>query len=302
MRRLACLIGNNEYVHWNRLSCAVNDAMQMECVLKNHGFETTLYKNMIMDDLKNAIEEFKYSLTNYDAGLLFFAGHGVEIEGRQYLVPIDSPQQTSDYDKYLYDTTALIQLFSACTANEENFAGIIVFDCCRSRLRICSADRGFSDNSQATAKGVYIAFATEPDRTAKEVDGHGLFTLSLCDAIEQYGFEKIEDVFKRVRKDVVNKCSMQIPWDNSSLLGDFYFQDTVALLEKSAAQGKTWLTLDFLREILKNALSYTQIKDKVYRQADEINATLSQKEELLKKVLDQLDDLYIKDKNNSEAV
>lgn len=293
MRRLACLIGNNKYIHWSPLNCAINDAMKMECVLKKNGFETKLYKNLNMDCLKNAIKEFESSLTNYDAGLLFYAGHGVEVEGCQYLVPIDSPK-TPDFDKGLYDTTTLIRHFSACTANEEEFAGIIIFDCCRIRMYKSSTDRGCSDKFQSTAKGVYIAFATEPDRAAKEADGHGLFTLSLCNAIEQYGFEKIEDVLKHARKDVVNKCSVQIPWDNSSLLGDFYFKDTAALLKKSATHEKDFLSPDFLHEVLDNALSYTQIKDKVYRQADDINATTSQKEELLIKVLNQLDALYIK--------
>lgn len=297
MRRLACLIGNNEYMHWNSLKCAVNDAMKMKCVLANHGFKTTLHKNLNMDELKNAIKEFEYNLTNYDAGLLFYAGHGVEVEGRQYLVPIDSPK-LPDFDKDLYDTTALIQLFSTCTANEENFAGIIIFDCCRSRIHKYSTERGCLDKFQSTAKGVYIAFATEPDRAAKEVDEHGLFTLSLCDAIEEYGSEKIEDVLKHARKNVINKCSDQIPWDNSSLLGDFYFNDIVALLNKSAKQGKDWLSQDFLQVVLDNALSYTQIKERVYRQADDIHATVSQKEELLLKVLDQLDSLYINENQN----
>lgn len=293
MRRLACLIGNNDYANWDPLKCAINDAMSMECVLKKYGFDTTLHKNLIMDKLKETIKKFEFDLANYDAGLLFFAGHGVEIEGRQYLVPTDSTKDTFDIDRCLYDTTALIQLFSDCTVNEENFAGIIVFDCCRSRMTKSSVDRGFSANFPSQAKGVYIAFATEPGGSAKEIDDHGLFTLSLCDAIEQHGSEKIEDVFKRVRKDVVNQCGEQIPWDHSSLLGDFYFQDAAALLKKSVAQGKDWPTSDFLQELLDNALSYTQIKDRVYRQADEMNATSSQKEELLKKVLDELDDIYI---------
>lgn len=293
MRRLACLIGNNNYIHWSPLKCAVNDAMRMERDLCKYGFETILGNDLGMDEIKNTIKEFEFNLSNYDAGLLFFAGHGVEIEGRQYLVPTDSPQTALDLNEYLYDTTKLIQHFSACTANEENFAGIIVFDCCRSRIPKSSADRGASAKSPSKAKGVYIAFATEPGSTAKEVGEHGLFTLSLCNALEQHGSEKIEDVFKRVRKDVVSNCGEQIPWDYSSLLGNFYFQDTAALLKKSATQGKEWLTMDFLRELLSNALNYTQIKERVYSQADEMNATLSQKEELLKRVLDQLDDLYI---------
>ncbi len=300
MRRLACLIGNNEYVHWNSLSCAVNDAIKMKCVLENHGFETKLHKNLNMDNLKEAIKEFEYNLLHYDAGLLFYAGHGVEIEGCQYLVPIDSPK-SPDFDKDLYDTTRLIQLFSSCTANEENFAGIIIFDCCRSRMHKFRTDRGCSDRFQSTAKGVFIAFATEPDKTAKEVDGHGVFTLSLCDAIEQYGSEKIEDVLKYARKKVVNRYSDQIPWDNSSLLGDFYFNDIMALLNKNEIQEKNWLSPDFLHVVLDDDLSYTQIKEGVYHQADDINATVSQREELLLKVLDQLDSLYINKNQNKGA-
>lgn len=297
MRRLACLIGNNDYLHWNSLNCAVNDAMKMKCVLENHGFETTSYENLNMDKLKDAIKLFEYNLVHYDAGLLFYAGHGVEVEGHQYLVPIDCPK-SPDFDTNLYDTTTLIQLFSACTANEENFAGIIIFDCCRSRMTKSSTNRGCLNGFQSTAKGVYIAFATEPGKTAKEVEGHGLFTLSLCEAIEQYGSEKIEDVLKYARKNVVNKCSDQIPWDNSSLLGDFYFNDAVALLNKSATQGKDWMSLDFLHVVLEKALSYTQIKEEIYHQADKINATVSQKEELLLKVLDQLDSLFINQNQN----
>jgi Uncharacterized protein containing caspase domain len=293
MRRLACLIGNNNYAHWNPLNCAVNDAMSMESVLQEYGFDTTLHKNLIMNELKETILNFEFNLANYDAGLLFFAGHGVEIEGRQYLVPTDSPKDTLDFDRCLYDTTALIQCFSDCTVNEENFAGIIVFDCCRSRMIKSSVDRGYSADFPSQAKGVYIAFATEPGGSAKEVDKHGLFTLSLCNAINQHGSEKIEDVFKRVRKDVVNQCGEQIPWDHSSLLGDFYFKDAAALLKKNMDQGKDWLTSDFLRELLDTGLNYMQIKDRVYLQADEMNATVSQKEELLKKVLNELDDIYI---------
>lgn len=299
MRRMACLIGNDSYEQWSPLSCAVNDAERMERVLQKHGFETIVHKNLNMEDLRSAVSQFRYSLANCDAGLLFFAGHGVEVEGRQYLVPVNAPsyENIDDCDKDIYDTTGLIKLFSECTAKEENFVGIIVFDCCRSRLTKFCANRGPSAVSLLQAKGVYISFATEPGNKAKEIGKHGLFTLSLCDAIEQHGAEKIEDVFKRVRKDVVTQCNEQIPWDHSSLLGDFYFQDTTALLKKSAAWGKDWLNPDFLQDILGGALSYTEIKDRVYCQADEINASLSQKEELLIKVLDQLDNLYIKEHN-----
>lgn len=252
LSRLALIIGIDNYINWNRLFCSINDAKYMKKILENCNFETRLLLNPTKAQLQDAILEFQFSLSAFDTGLLYFAGHGVEISGDQYLVPSDCPLlENSIYHSYMVDTTDLITNFST----SDNFVGIVILDCCRERMDMVTRARGASESSIFKAKGAFIAFATAPNETAHEADkdGHGIFTYYLGEVINEYGTEAIESIFKRVRVKVTAQHRNQIPWDYSSLLNEFYFKESQAVIK-----GVTETTS------LNKLLSHLVIKDLAY--------------------------------------
>ncbi|WP_042200844.1 caspase family protein [Paenibacillus camerounensis] len=298
MSRLALIVGIDNYIYWNKLRCSINDAKYMKEVLEECDFETELLLNPNKEQLQEAIITFQFSLSEYDTGLLFFAGHGVEVGGKQFLVPSDCPSRgDKDYYSTLVDTTTLINDFSS----SDDFTGIILLDCCRERLDIGARNRGVTENDIFKAKGAFIAFATGPNQTAHErdKDGHGTFTYYMGETIQKYGTERIESIFKRVRKKVVSQHSDQVPWDYSSLLGDFYFKENQMILEKIESRANSTDFLSYqIKELINKNLAYSALLveiDEWLNQFPDIAQTSKlKKQEFITFILNQLDQHVLK--------
>ncbi|GAB3982529.1 hypothetical protein GCM10028806_54410 [Spirosoma terrae] len=223
-KRLALVIGNANYPSSNRLANPANDAEDMSKALKNVGFEVMQFTDLDNRSMLRAINEFGTKLKDYQVGLFYYAGHGVQSKGRNYLVPIDAKPTSEgeiEYDCFLADRI-LTKMEDAHTRTN-----IVVLDACRDNPFERSWSRGGDEKGLSAMNGpsgTYLAFATSPGKTAADGTArNGLYTAMLLKYLSVPGLS-IESVFKQVRLEVMKQSNnRQTPWELSSLIGDFYF-------------------------------------------------------------------------------
>lgn len=219
--RVALVIGNGGY-KTVPLANAVNDATDIGNALQKNGFTVTVKTDLDQKGMKVAIRQFGEAIRNGSVGLFYFAGHGVQVGGRNYLIPVDAViEKEGDVDVEGVDLNAVL----AQMEQAGNRLNIVILDACRDN----PFARGFRSTTSGLAAvdapaGTFIAYATSPGRTASDGTGrNGLYTAELLNAIGQPGLP-IEEVFKQVRSNVRMKSGgKQVPWDASSIEGSFYF-------------------------------------------------------------------------------
>lgn len=245
--RVALVMGNSAYRSGTQLVNPVNDAKAMATVLSSLGFKVLLYENLTQREMARAIAKFGETLKEGSTGLVFYAGHGVQVKGRNYLIPIDADLRTENAVR-----SEAIDLEQILEQMEEAKTGlnILILDACRNN----PFERRFRGNSGGLAsmdapKGTLIAYATGPGKVADDGDGaNGLYTSELLKVIPEAGL-RIEDVFKRVRLNVANRTNdTQLPWETSSLVGDFYFNSAKAILQQTADSVAHTLEIDVVEE------------------------------------------------------
>ncbi|MCQ2250886.1 MAG: caspase family protein [Bacteroidales bacterium] len=225
-RRIALIVGNNDYEHVSKLRNAVNDAKLMTDVLTKLGFECMTYYNASRTTLKDAALDFGDKLAEEKTvGLFFYAGHAIQIGGVNYMIPVEAPiPQPKDVESVCFSLNKIMGQMQYA-ANDMN---IIILDACR--------DNPFADDGSQglvpldAPKGSFIAYSTSPGKTAYDGDGqNGLYTEQLAKALMHQG-AKLEEISKEVRSEVYRISHEskgagreQIPWENSSVFGNFYF-------------------------------------------------------------------------------
>lgn len=224
-KRVALIVGNSSYKDYP-LNNPTNDAKKMKETLESVGFEVIIVLNSTQKNLKAAISTFgnKLSSQRNTIGLFYYAGHGIQANGKNYLVPVDA-NITSEAD---YEINCVnIEVLNDYIERASNQMNIIILDACRNNP-FAKKNRSFGTAGGLVSfnapTGTMIAFATAPGKVAADgSEVNGLYTQELIKAIKIPNI-KIEDVFKRVRIQV-KKLSQdeQIPWENSSITGDFYF-------------------------------------------------------------------------------
>ena len=232
--RVALVVGNSAYEP-KALPNPVNDATLMAEALETSGFEVRLVTDADQGAMKAAIKAFGRRLVEAgdDAvGLFYFAGHGVEDKGLNYLIPVASEIE-SELD---LDTDAvLVEWVLARMKRAGNRLNMVILDACRDNP-LAGRYRGGSEGlgQMDAPSGTLIAYAAAPGQKAKDGEGENSpYTAALADALIVPGL-RVEDVFKRVRVAVEAATNgEQTPWENSSLRGDFYF---VAKVEEPAPQ------------------------------------------------------------------
>ena len=220
-RRLALVIGNGAYEN-APLKNPVNDANDMASILKELGFDVILKTNANKRAMLNAIDQFGKRLMDAGDGLFFFAGHGIQIDGINYLIPTGAyVTNETDVEIEGVDVRRILGRMETA-ANDVN---IILLDACRDN----PFKRSFRSSSRGLAridapKGTFIIYATAPGHVAADgEDRNSPFTKHLLRNIIEPDIP-IEKVMKKVRKGVLNETKdRQIPWQTSSLIGDFYF-------------------------------------------------------------------------------
>jgi len=219
--RVALVIGNGDYNN-APLKNPVNDATDISNSLQDLGFHVIKGTNLNRKQLRQRIREFGTLLKKADVSFFYFAGHGVQFDGENYLIPIAVDMQSEEevVDEAISVSSVLHKMEVA-----GNAINIVVLDACRNNpfaSSFRSATRGLTRLDGPT--GSIIAYATAPGKIASDGSGkNGLYTQHLLNYIHEPGLS-IEQVFKKVRIGVIGDTGgKQIPWENSSLLGDFYF-------------------------------------------------------------------------------
>ena len=221
-KRLALVIGNADYQNGGTLENPVNDANLMANTLSKLGFDVIKKTNADLKTMQKAEVDFKSKLKQYNVALFYYAGHGIQVDGINYLIPVDAKLDNKEYTRYeAFDISNINNAFMAGTKN----INIMILDACRDnpfRNWERGGERGFK-KIENTVTGTIIALATQPGETAADGTGlNGLYTKELVKQMLKP--QAIEQVFKQTRIEV-NRISngKQIPQDWSSLMADFYF-------------------------------------------------------------------------------
>jgi len=221
-KRVALVIGNGEYTI-SPLKNPVNDAEEMVKVLEELNFEVISGVNLNQKEMKKLVILFGNKIKNGGAGLFYFAGHGVQVNGRNYLIPVNAVIETEeDVDIEAIDVGLALSKMEGAN----NRLNIVILDACRNNPFARSYRSSASGLAQMKApKGSFISYATAPGSVASDGNGkNGLFTQELIKNMKIPGM-KIEEMFKVVRGSVQAKSNQrQVPWESSSLTGDFYFK------------------------------------------------------------------------------
>jgi uncharacterized caspase-like protein len=223
-RRVALVVGNNAYPTAPLLN-PINDARAMAQALQRAGFTVILRTDATQPELTAAVREFGNQLKDGGpgtAGLFYFAGHGMQIRGRNFLIPAGANIEHEDEVSYqALDAQAVLDKMESAG----NGSNLMILDACRNNPFARSFRSGRQGLAQMDAPvGSVVAFSTAPGSVASDGSGtHGLYTAHLLNAMKRPG-AKVEDVFKQVRQAVLRDSSgRQVPWEATSLVGDFYF-------------------------------------------------------------------------------
>jgi uncharacterized caspase-like protein/uncharacterized protein YgiM (DUF1202 family) len=220
--RLALVIGNSDYPT-APLRNPVNDAGAVARKLKELGFTVTLLTNAGLRPMQRAMIDFGERLKEAGGvGLFYYAGHGLQVKGKNYLVPTDARLEEEGGVRI---ETADVDLITEQMLDANNGLNLIVLDACRNNpfeRRFRGGSRGLA--AIDAAQGTLIAYATSPGAVAGDGEGdHGVYTEALLQALSEPGL-KVEEMFKRVRIAVAERThNAQMPWESSSLMGDFIF-------------------------------------------------------------------------------
>jgi Caspase domain len=276
-QRVALVIGNAAYKE-APLTNPVNDARAIGKALRESGFTVILRENTDQRGMLAALREFGDKLRGGGTGLFYYAGHGMQIKGRNYLIPVGANVDREDEVAYsAVDAQAVLDKMESAG----NAANIMILDACRNNPFTRSSRGGQSGLAQMEAPvGTLVAFATSPGAVASDGAGeNGLYTQHLLTAMRQNG-SKVEDVFKQVRANVRRDSQgKQVPWESTSLEGDFYFKGGAATAAAPADAGAALETA--LWDVVKN--SSVPIELRAYlnryptgRYAAQANARLAQ--------------------------
>jgi hypothetical protein len=221
--RIALVIGNAAYPGAAALVNTTNDAQAMSQVLRSLGFVVMEIQNASRAQMSDAIAKLQTGLTGKNGvGMLYYAGHGIQMDWRNYMVPIDAKLQSPpDVLAQTVDLTQVLDAFKSAG----NRMNIVVLDACRDNpFAVTATGKGLAQFD--APPGTFLAFATAPGNVAEDgeaKDSNGLYTSFLLQELKKPQ-TKIEDVFKRVRLHVRQKSQgRQIPWESTSLEEDFYF-------------------------------------------------------------------------------
>jgi Caspase domain len=217
-RRTALVIGNALY-SVGKLNNPINDATDLKLVLERLGFEVRLVLNANRKVMNSEIDNFSQVLKKGGLGLFFYAGHGLQVNGENYLVPINAEiNRETDVE---YEAIPLGKIMGAMEG-ARNPVNLMMIDACRDN----PYGRGWRSNARGLAsvfenpEGMLISFSTSPGKVASDgTDRNSPYMASLLGHIQTPNI-KIEDVFKNVRQDVTSQTnSRQRPWELSSING-----------------------------------------------------------------------------------
>lgn len=230
-KRVALVVGNSAYTNAAPLPNPVNDAGEIAKVLTEAGFEVILGLDLDKRGFDGKVRDFAGALENADVALFYYAGHGLQVSGRNYLVPIDANMaRERDLD---FEGISVDFVLKQMEMDRDNKTNIVFLDACRDNPLARNLARSMGTRSASIGKGLaqietgvgtFISYSTQPGNVALDGDGaNSPFTTALVKAA-RLPDKNLTSVMVEVRKDVLAATQgKQVPWDHSSLTGDFYF-------------------------------------------------------------------------------
>ncbi|HYL77872.1 MAG TPA: tetratricopeptide repeat protein [Bryobacteraceae bacterium] len=219
---VALAIGNAKYSR-SPLTNPVNDARDVAGVLKELGFAVELAVDVDYRKLGTSIDRFVTRLRRGDVAVFYYAGHGIQIEGENYLVPTDFEAQDEASAKYAaYPVDRLMEGMERSGAK----LNIIILDACRNNPYRGSRALSGGLAPIGAGAGTFVALATSPGKTASDNSkgANGLFTSYLLESLKQPGLT-LDEVFNRTREKVYSASKQaQTPWSQTNVIGKFYFR------------------------------------------------------------------------------
>jgi hypothetical protein len=223
-RRVALVVGNGAYQNAGTLRNPVNDARAVAQSLQRLGFNVMLRENRSQREMAQDIREFGRQLDQNTVALYYYSGHGIQVKGENYVVPIDAALENEEEVEYATVNVGLVMAQMEAARSRVN---IVFLDACRNN----PFARSFRSTSNGLAMmnapaGTFIAYATAPGDVASDgtaAAGNGLYTQQLLRFLNQPGLP-IEQMHKQVRIAVTSASNGdQVPWESSSIMGDFFF-------------------------------------------------------------------------------
>ena len=235
--RVALVIGNSSYQHVPELPNPKNDAATVAAKLKSIGFEVIEGRDLTLVELRRSVRDFIDRLSGAELGLFYYAGHGLQVNGRNYLAPVDARLET--YDDLDFEAFPIDLVLSAMERKTKT--NLVFLDACRNNPLARNLARSMGTRSTDVGRGLarissgvgtLISFSTQPGNVALDGTGRNSpFTTALVRHIGTPG-EDISRSMRKVRNDVLNVTDgNQVPWENSSLTGD-----VILVAEPSASE------------------------------------------------------------------
>jgi uncharacterized caspase-like protein len=232
LRRIALVIGNGAYENATKLANPANDARIIAKALRGMGFEVIEGIDLKQDAMRRTVNDFLRGATNARIALAFYAGHGIQIDGKNFLLPVDVTLEGKDLTAGMTEVDQML-----AGLDDQIRTNIVIFDACRNnpvaqpaagegrsvQVRSGLAAPSGLGKGATTGAGTLLAFATAPGQVALDGDGENSpFSSALARHMGTPGLE-VQQMLTRVRAEVVAATgSKQVPWSNSSLLGEIY--------------------------------------------------------------------------------
>lgn len=227
-RRIALVIGNAAYKASPLLN-PVNDATDVDNVLKGLGFRTTLVRNASLSQMREATRRFADQLSSADVALIYFAGHGIESNRKNYMIPVNAELKFEyELSDQAYDAGTWLDMFENIKSSNANRVNIVILDACRNNSLIGARSMGRGLGRMDAPTGTFLSYSTSPGKIADDGargERNSPFTKHLLRAMLQPNLP-IEEVFKEVRRNVSGETrGAQVPWESTSLTGFFTFRE-----------------------------------------------------------------------------
>ncbi len=222
-RRVALVIGNQAYEHASHLANPENDATAIAAKLESIGFDVSLHIDLGGQDFRVALGAFTEKALASDLAMVFYAGHGIEIGGQNYLIPVDAKMKSEATAQF--ETISLDGVLS--TIRSTGKLGMVMLDACRDnpfaktmerKNGTRAVSRGLANVSVEQESGVLVSFAAQAGSTADDGDGdHSPYTTALLDVLDKPGLE-VGRMFRRVRANVKAQTNgKQVPIERMQL-------------------------------------------------------------------------------------
>src|SRR5262245_36979148 len=277
-KRVALVIGNSAYENVPKLTNPSNDASDIAAKLHGLGFEVVEGIDLGKRDMEKRIRDFSDRLSGADVGLFYYAGHGLQVDQKNYLAPIDAQLKSEsdlDFEAVELDLVLKQMVRNAATS-------IVFLDACRDNPLAAnlaqisrSLDVGRGLARVEAAASMMIVYSTEPGKVALDGTGRNSpFTAALLRHIDSQG-ESVSDVMIDVRNDVLSATSgKQRPFESASLTGQFFFKPNPAKTADTASTGK----------------ELTALRDEIDKLQADQGALLKSQQEQLARLQKKLDD------------